>query len=61
MIFRAEILPSTKGHKIIVTPVPVDDNSSTIVGPQGSGSNVPSFGVVAWGGEPKEHVLGIRR
>ena len=53
--------PSTKGHKIIVTPVPVDDNSSTIVGPQGSGSNVPSFGVVAWGGEPKELVLGIRR
>ena len=51
---------SVGGIEIIPAPFNVGE-SGAVSGPQGSGSNVPSFGVVAWGGEPKEHVLGIRR
>ena len=51
---------SVGGVEIIPAPFNVDE-SGAVSGAQGSGSNVPSFGVVAWGGEPKEHVLGIRR
>ena len=54
--------PVMTAQSIQLVPTEAGSGSGGVTGaPPGTGSGVPSFSAIAWGGKPKEQTLGIRR
>ena len=54
--------PVMTAQSIQLVPTDAGSGAGGVTGaPPGTGSGVPSFSAIAWGGKPKEQTLGIRR